>query len=138
MKLEGGDGVEEELVGGKLLPKEEEEIGVVQLVGVVLRRPPVVLRRGGASMVRVEEGELLHGFARERVFGESGRERERESRGVLGRWRARADEWARGWDVAPRLYAHDTQRRCTSGPSASESRTVRGWGVVAVKSMSPR
>lgn len=64
--LEGGDGVEEELVGGKLLPKEEEEIGVVQLVGVVLRCPPVVLRRGGASMVRVEEGELLHGFARDR------------------------------------------------------------------------
>ena len=29
---------------GKLLPKEEEEIGVVQLVGVVLRRPQVVLR----------------------------------------------------------------------------------------------
>ena len=65
-------------------------------------------------------------------------EGERESRGVLGRWRARADEWARGWDVAPRLCAHDTQRRCTSGPSASESRTVRGWGDVAVKSMSPR
>ena len=39
---------------------------MVQLVGVVLQRPPVVLRRGGASMVRVEEGELLHGFARER------------------------------------------------------------------------
>ena len=57
--------------------------------------------------------------------GERERERERESIGVLGRWGARADEWARGWDVAPRLCAHDMQRRCTSGPSASESRTVR-------------
>ena len=67
---------------GKLLPKEEEGIGVVQLVGIVLRRPPVVLRRCRASMAREEEGELLHGFARERVFGESGRERER----VEGCW----------------------------------------------------
>ena len=38
---------------------------------------------------------------REGVWGEW--EGEIESRGVLGRWRARADEWARGWDVAPRL-----------------------------------
>jgi len=30
----------------KLLPKEEEEIGVVQFVGVVLRRPPA--SSGGA------------------------------------------------------------------------------------------
>ena len=52
--------------------------------------------------------------------------------------RGRADEWARGWDVAPRLCVHDTQQRCTSGPSVSESRTVRGWGDVAVKSMCPR
>ena len=51
---------------GKLLPQEEEEIGVVQLLGDVLRRPPVMLWRGRASMARVEEGELLHGFARER------------------------------------------------------------------------
>jgi len=29
---------------GKLLPKEEDEVGVVELVGVVLRRPQVVLR----------------------------------------------------------------------------------------------
>jgi len=69
---------------GKLLPKEEEEIGVVQLVGVVLRRPPVMLRRGRASMARVEEGELLHGVARERgCLGRvGGREREREQRGA--------------------------------------------------------
>ena len=69
---------------GKLLPKEEEEIGVVRLVGVVVRRPPVVLRRGRASMARVEEGELLHGFARERgCLGRvGGREREREQRGA--------------------------------------------------------
>ena len=47
-------------------------------------------------MVRVEEGELLHGFARERVcvFGESGRERElgEGSQGMEGR----ADGWGRG------------------------------------------
>ena len=73
---------------------------------------------------------------REGVWGEW--EGERESRGVLGRWRARADEWAREGYMASSLCAHDTQRRCTSGPSASESRTVRGWGDVAVKSMSPR
>ena len=64
---------------GKLLPKEKEGIGVVQLVGVVLRRPPVVLRRGRASMAREEGGELLHGLELEReAFGESGRERVRE------------------------------------------------------------
>ena len=67
---------------GKLLPKEEEEIGVVQLVGVVLRRPPVMLRRGRASMARVEEGELLHGFVRERgCLGRVGG-RERAQRGA--------------------------------------------------------
>ena len=38
----------------------------------------------------------------------------------------RADGWSRGWDVAPRLCARDTHRRCASGPSASEARTVRG------------
>ena len=69
---------------------------MVQLVGVVLRRPPVVLRRGGASMVRVEEGELLHGFARERgCLGRlGGRERElgEGSQGMEGR----ADGWGRG------------------------------------------
>ena len=121
-----------------LLPKEQEEIGVVQLVGVVIRRPPVVLRRGGASMVKVEEGELIHGFARERegVWGEWEEERELgEGSQVI---EGRADEWGRGWDVAASFCAHDTQRRCTSGPSASESRTVRGWGDVTVKSMSPR
>ena len=40
------------------------KIGVVQLVGVVLRRPPVVLRRGGgASMVEERVVELLHGLS---------------------------------------------------------------------------
>ena len=51
---------------GKLLPKEEEEIGVVQFIGVVLRRPPVVLRRGGGASMVGKMGELLHGLELER------------------------------------------------------------------------
>ena len=51
---------------GKLLPKEEEEIGVVQFIGVVLRRPPVVLRRGGGASMVGKMGELLHGLEFER------------------------------------------------------------------------
>ena len=41
--------------------KKEEEVEVVQLVGVVLRRPPVKLRRVGALMVD-ERVKLLHGL----------------------------------------------------------------------------
>ena len=66
MKLEGGDEVEEEACWGKILPKEEEEIGVVQLVGVVLRRPPAMLRRGGGASMVGEKVELLHGLGLER------------------------------------------------------------------------
>jgi len=51
---------------GKLLPKEEEEIGVVQFVGIILRRPPVVLRRGGGASMVGKMGELLHGLELER------------------------------------------------------------------------
>ena len=51
---------------GKLLPKEEDEVGVVELVGVVLRRPQVVLRRGGRSSIVGKMGELLHGLELER------------------------------------------------------------------------
>ena len=51
---------------GKLLPKEEEEIGVVQFVDVVLRRRPVVLRRGGGASMVGERVELLHGLGLER------------------------------------------------------------------------
>jgi len=41
---------------------------VVQLVGVDLRRPPAMLRRGGgASMVEERVVKLLHGLGRERV-----------------------------------------------------------------------
>ena len=48
--------------------KKEDEVEVVQLVGVDLRRPPAMLRRGeDASMVE-EMVEILHGL----------RERERE------------------------------------------------------------
>ena len=47
--------------------KEEDEVEVVQLVGVDLRRPPAMLRRGGeASMVEERVVELLHGLGRER------------------------------------------------------------------------
>jgi hypothetical protein len=62
-----------------------------------------------------------------------------EREGVWGEWEGerelgegsqvmegRADGWGRGWDVAPRLCAHDTHRRCASGPSASEAWTVSG------------
>ena len=51
---------------GKLLPKEEEEIGVVQFVGIVLQRLPVVLRRGGGASMVGKMGELLHGLELER------------------------------------------------------------------------
>ena len=69
---------------GKLLPKEEDEVEVVQLIGIVLRRPPAKLRRGRASMVG-EERELLHGLARERKVwrvGGRGRGRGSEQRGA--------------------------------------------------------
>ena len=42
------------------------KIGVMQLVGVVLRRPPVVLRRGGEASMVGKMGELLHGLELER------------------------------------------------------------------------
>ena len=42
------------------------KIRVVQLVGVVLRRPPVVLRRGGGASMVEKMGELLHGLELER------------------------------------------------------------------------
>ena len=69
---------------GKLLPKEEEEIGVVQLVGVVPWRSLAMLWRGRASMAREEEGELLHGLARERS--------------VWGEWEGERE----GWEMVPR------------------------------------
>ena len=43
-----------------------------------------------------------------------------------------------GWDVAVSFCAHDTHRRCTSGPSASEPQTVHGWVTWQGKSMCPR
>ena len=42
------------------------KIGVVQLVGVVLRCPPVVLRRGGGASMVGEMGKLLYGLELER------------------------------------------------------------------------
>ena len=46
--------------------KEEDEVEVVRLVGVDLRRPPAMLWRGGeASMVEERVVGLLHGFGRE-------------------------------------------------------------------------
>ena len=56
---------------GKLLPKEEDEVGVVELVGVVLRRPQVVLRQGGGASMVGKMGELLHGLELEREGDES-------------------------------------------------------------------
>ena len=79
-------------------------------------------------MEREEEGELLHGLARERSVWrewEGGRERGLGDGSQVKRVGLMSG--ARGWEVAPRLCAHDTHQRCTGGPSASEERTVRGW-----------
>ena len=51
---------------GKLLPKKEEEIGVVQLIGVVLRCPLAKLWRGGGASMVGEVVELLHGLELEK------------------------------------------------------------------------
>ena len=100
---------------------------MVQLVGVVLRRPPVVLRRDGASMVRVEEGELLHGFARERVFGESGRERER-AEGCWGGGELGLTSGPEGGTWRP-----DSARMTRSGDAlADRSRVSRGLSAGGV------
>ena len=45
------------------LPKEEDEVEVVQLVGVDLWRPPAMLRRGGGDSMVVEMVELLHSLS---------------------------------------------------------------------------
>ena len=122
LKLEGGDEVEEEACWGSSSPRKKRRSGWCSSPA----SSPGVLRRCRASMEREEEGELLHGLARERrCWGEW--EGEIVSRGVLGRWRARADEWAREGYVTSRLYARDTHQGGSSGPSASEARTVRGW-----------
>jgi len=77
---------------GQLLPKGEEEIGVVQLAGVVLRRPPAMLRRGGGASMVGEKVELLHGLGlREKVRGV--KEGERRLGGDSQVLEGRADEW---------------------------------------------
>ena len=68
---------------GKLLPKEEDEVGVVEQVGVVLQCPQVVLRRGGgASMVGNME-ELLHDLELEREGEGSEWDEGERARGAL-------------------------------------------------------
>ena len=65
----------------------------MQLVGVGLQRPPVMLRRGGGASMVGERRELLHGLFRERErVGESEGVREggEECAGVWGPW---ADMW---------------------------------------------
>ena len=42
--------------------KEENEVEAVQLVGVDLRRPPMMLRRGGGVSMVEERVKLLHGL----------------------------------------------------------------------------
>ena len=42
--------------------KEEDEVEAVQLVGVDLRRPLVILRRGGGASMVKERVKLLHGL----------------------------------------------------------------------------
>ena len=51
-----------EKLGGDPSSKEEDEGEVEQLVGVDLRRPPAMLRRGGGCSMVEEKGELLHGL----------------------------------------------------------------------------
>ena len=69
--------MEEELVGESSSPRKKMKIGVVQLVGVVLWCPPVVLRRGGGASMVGEKVELLHGLGLEREGegSEGGREK---------------------------------------------------------------
>ena len=119
--------MEEELVGESSSPRKKMKIGAVQLVGVVLRRPPVVLQRDGWASMVGEMGELLHGLELEREGEGSECDEGDRARGALVEEGGVADAWGRGCDVAPRLCAHDTQRRCTSGPSVSVARTVLGW-----------
>ena len=42
--------------------KKEDEVKAVQLVGVDLRRPPAMLRRGGGASMVKERVNLLHGL----------------------------------------------------------------------------
>ena len=84
---------------GKLLPKEEDEVGVVELVGVVLRRPRVVLRRGGGASMVGKMGELLHGLELEREGEGSEWDEGERARGALveeGAWLARGVGVRRG------------------------------------------
>ena len=77
---------------GKLLPKEEDEVGVVELVGVVLRRPPVVLRRGGGASKVGKMGEPLHGLELDRKGDGSEWHEGERARGALveeGAWLTR-------------------------------------------------
>ena len=66
------------------------------------------------------------------------RERERELGEGSQVMEGRVGGWGQGWDVAASPCAQDTHRRCTSGPSASVARTVRGWVTWQGKSMCPR
>ena len=83
--LEEEDDVEEEACWGSSSQKKKMKSRWCSPSVSISGDAPARLRRGRASMVRVEEEELLHGFARERgCLGRVGG-RERESRGVLGR-----------------------------------------------------
>ena len=136
LELEEGDEDEEEACWGSSSPRKKRRSGwcssPASSPGILRRCSGEVelqwkgRRKGSSSMAWLEREGL----------GESGRER--VSRGVLGKWRVRADEWGRGWDVAPRLCVHDTHRGCTSGPSASVAWIVRGWVMWQGRSMCPR
>ena len=73
---------------------------------------------------------------REKVRGVNEGERElgEDSQVMEGR----AGGWGQRWDVAASPYAHDTYRICTSGPSASVARTVRGCVTWQGRSKCPR
>ena len=75
------------------------KIGVVQLVGVVLRCPPVVLRRGGGASMVGKMGELLHSLEFEREGEGSEWDEGERARGALveeGAWLTRGVRVRRG------------------------------------------
>ena len=75
-----------------------------------------------------ERVKLLHGLGLERESSLSEWDEGERARGALVEEEAWLTRGVREGYVALSFCAHDTHQRCTSGPSASEARTVRGWG----------
>src|SRR6185369_8106116 len=91
------------------------KLGVVQLVGVVLRRPPVVLRRGGGASMVGKMGELLHGLEFERECEGSEWDEGERARGALveeGAWLTRV--------VGGAMWRADSVRVTRSGDALAD------------------